>query len=182
MRPYACRRIQGRVGCLVGAARARTVPHAETDAVLDCAVSSDAQSERDARHVSRTTRGLTECAQLAQLKTAAAETIRENARPLTLWNIDSCRFAGLYAIWYKHRCLYVGQSERQTVYARLYAHLSRCHNEALRLWIRVKDGTLRFTACRIDNATVGTIRSVESHLIRHLDPETNEIRPRGKDN
>ena len=131
--------------------------------------------------MSGTTKGSTECDRLARLKADAAETIRENPRPLTLWNIDSCRFAGLYAIWYKHRCLYVGQSERQTVYARLYAHLSRCHNEALSLWIRVKDGNLRFTTYRIDDVTVGIIPSVESHLIRHLDPETNEIRPKGKD-
>ena len=116
---------------------------------------------------------------MAELKATAMERIRENAKPLSLWNIDNCKFAGLYAIWYKHRCLYVGQSERQTVYSRLYAHLSRCHNEGLRLWIQVKDGTLRFTSCRIDNVTAGTIRAIETHLIRHLDPETNEIRPCG---
>ena len=60
-----------------------------------------------------------ECGRLAVLKATAMERIRENARPLSLWNIDNCKFAGLYAIWYKHRCLYVGQSERQTVYSRL---------------------------------------------------------------
>ena len=121
--------------------------------------------------------GATECGRLVQLKAVAIESIRENARPLSLWYIDNCKFTGLYAIWYKHRCLYVGQSELQTVYARLYAHLSQCHNEALKLWIRVKDGTLRFTSCRIDNGTAGTIRAVESYLIRHLDPETNKTRP-----
>lgn len=117
---------------------------------------------------------------LARLKAVAISSIRENAKPLSLWYIDNCRFTGLYAIWYRHRCLYIGQSDRQTVYARLYAHLSQCHNESLRLWIRVKDGKLKFTSFRIDDAAVGTVRAVESYLIRHLDPEANKVRPEGE--
>ena len=107
--------------------------------------------------------------------------IRRNHRSLSLKQIEESQFAGLYAIWYRHRCIYVGQSDQQTVYDRLYDHLSNCHNELLRLWIRVKDGTLRFTSSRVDETGYGkgTIRQVEAYLIRTLNPETNKQRPGG---
>ena len=121
-------------------------------------------------------------AAVSQLKTAVMDEIRQNHRPLSLRNVDNCQFSGLYAIWYKHRCLYVGQSERQTVYTRLYAHLSDCHNERLKLWIQVKRGVLRFTSSQVDDDESGTIRKLESYLICKLAPETNKQRPCGGSN
>lgn len=118
---------------------------------------------------------------LCELKTRVLVDIRRNHRSLSLKQIEEPQFAGLYAIWYRHRCIYVGQSDQQTVYDRLYAHLSNCHNEFLRLWIRVKDGTLRFTSSTVDEMSYGkgTIRRVEVYLIRTLNPETNKQRPGG---
>ena len=118
-------------------------------------------------------------ATMSRLKTVVMEEIRQNPRPLLLRNVDNCQFSGLYAIWYRHRCLYIGQSERQTVYARLYAHLSDCHNDQLKLWIQVKRDVLRFTSSHVDDEESGTIRKLESYLICKLDPETNEQRPGG---
>ena len=117
-------------------------------------------------------------ATMSRLKTVVMEELRQNPRPLLLRNVDNCQFSGLYAIWYRHRCLYVGQSAQQTVYARLYAHLSNCHNERLKLWIQVKRGVLCFTSSYVDDES-GTIRKLESYSICKLDPETNEQRPRG---
>ena len=116
---------------------------------------------------------------LCNLKAIVLKKVQEDRKSLSLRNIEHFKFVGLYAIWYRHRCLYVGQSERQTVYSRLYAHLSDCHNERLRLWIRVKDGALCFTSSLIDDEDVDSIRGIENYLIRVLDPETNKQRPGG---
>lgn len=110
---------------------------------------------------------------VCRLRALVLKNIQENHLSLSLLNIDYCRFVGLYAIWYRHRCLYVGQSDRQTVYDRLYRHLSDCHNENLRLWIRVKNGDLRFTSSKVGDDNVSAINGIETYLIRVLNPETN---------
>lgn len=114
---------------------------------------------------------------ICQIGNKVLDEIRSNRRQsLLLKNIDGCKYLGLYAVWYRHRCLYVGQSDKQTVYDRLYRHLSDCHNARLKLWIRVKDGELGFTSSAVCHSARHLIRGIERWLIEQLDPETNKVR------
>ena len=120
---------------------------------------------------------------LCDLKARVLVDICCDHRPLSLKQIERSRFAGLYAIWYRHRCIYVGESHLQTVYDRLYAHLSSSHNDLLRRWIRVKNGILLFTSSAVDEERhgTGTIGRMENYLIQSLNPVTNKDRPGGTD-
>lgn len=112
--------------------------------------------------------------------------LRNNHRHLLLREFEETRFAGLYAVWYRHRCLYVGKSDQQTVYNRLWRHVASSHNAALRLWVRVKNGELRFTTLSVETSPLRDlsiqqfIDAAEALLIHKLDPETNIQRP-GRD-
>ena len=105
--------------------------------------------------------------------------ILRNHQMYTMVNIDRCKFKGLYAIWYYRRCLYVGQSKKQTVYDRLYQHLSECHNDDLKLWIDVYKERLMFTTVVFPINIQDLIDQSEVYLIHSLEPETNKQHKRG---
>ena len=105
------------------------------------------------------------------LKSEVLTSIQSNPKPLTFYDAEFCKYTGVYAIWFRHRCLYVGQSTRQAVAKRLQSHLARCHNDDLNLWIRVKRDKLNFTTSAIaDGRSIGAL---ETYLIDALKPETN---------
>lgn len=110
---------------------------------------------------------------------ASVRLIQENPHPFVPGHFDDASFLGVYAIWYGHRCLYVGKADPGTVANRLWSHFLRSHNQHLRLWIRVKNGGLRFTSCDVhkrlpkSSADTDLIGSVEHYLIHALKAETN---------
>ena len=106
------------------------------------------------------------------LKHDVLTSIRSNYKPLTFHDAEYCDFPGVYAIWFRHRCLYVGKSAKQAVAKRLYRHISRCHNPELKLWIHVKRDKLNFTTTAI--ADERSISLLEIYLIDSLKPETNK--------
>lgn len=75
---------------------------------------------------------------------------------------------GIYILWFKSRCLYVGQS--QNLRGRLTQHWQKSHNEGLRLWIDAYRADLRF-----DYRETEPERLIheERRFIRRLHPETN---------
>ena len=120
------------------------------------------------------------------LKRRLLSAIRENSRRFVLREFQNTQFVGLYAIWFRHRCLYVGKSDQRTVYDRLWKHLASSHNPELKLWIRVKNGDLRFTTVAIKAVPYHSISleafvtAAEDLLIETLNPETNIRRTGGR--
>ena len=43
---------------------------------------------------------------------------------------------GIYMIWRKKRCIYVGESTEQSLRTRLMNHYNNCHNPCLKDWIK----------------------------------------------
>lgn len=95
---------------------------------------------------------------------------REPARlRFTYQNIESVPSdPGIYTLWFKRRCLYVGRSEN--LRERLTQHWRHSHNETLRLWIEGYRPELRFEYRLTPPVRLST---VEEHLIQRLQPETN---------
>ena len=42
---------------------------------------------------------------------------------------------GIYSIWSRTTCIYIGKAQNQSLKKRLLQHYSRCHNEKLKAWI-----------------------------------------------
>ena len=106
------------------------------------------------------------------MRPAVLDQIQVNRQPLTLPNVETRTYPGLYAIWFRHRCLYVGKSDQGTVYSRLRKHIGgECHNDRLRRWYRLKGKELYFTTIQI--VRVDAILKLERYLIDELEPETN---------
>lgn len=119
------------------------------------------------------------------LESSLLNAIKRDHRHFKPREFEDTRFVGLYAIWYRHRCLYVGKADQGTVHDRLWKHFASSHNPFLRRWIRVKDGDLRFTTVAIEAAPLEQtelqvfVTAVEGLLIQTLNPETNIQRPGG---
>lgn len=96
-----------------------------------------------------------------------------NKQRLQFRFIEQAKCIGVYAIWWKHRCLYVGKSEDGTIYNRLCNHIAACHNDNLRRWVKYKNGELRFSFVEISEAVEGLISQVETKLISSLGAELN---------
>jgi predicted GIY-YIG superfamily endonuclease len=47
---------------------------------------------------------------------------------------------GVYSIWSKSICIYVGQAKKQSIKDRLLQHYSGSHNDYLALWIKSTHG------------------------------------------
>ena len=99
----------------------------------------------------------------------------ENQQRLQFRFIEQTRCKGVYAIWWKHRCLYVGKAVNDTIYKRLASHLSGSHNRNLSLWIGAKNGDLKFSYAELNYFVdkVKIISMVETQLIKVLEAELN---------
>jgi excinuclease UvrABC nuclease subunit len=78
---------------------------------------------------------------------------------------------GVYGIWYKTRCIYVGKAVRQGVGTRLCQHWEASHNYLLQLWIEAARGELTFNYCL--EATDHRIDVMERYYVRKLQPDAN---------
>ena len=87
---------------------------------------------------------------------------------------ENAKCPGVYAIWWQHRCIYVGRSTDGTVYQRLCSHMADCHNGSLKNWIKAKGDGLKFSYLCLDNIINDEmISTIETGLITALNAETN---------
>ena len=84
---------------------------------------------------------------------------------------------GVYGIWYRRHCLYVGQAKSQPISKRLASHWKSTHNLKLKAWIEAKGPNLRVAFRAIENRD--RIDSLERYYIRRFQPLTNAIRYEG---
>ena len=83
---------------------------------------------------------------------------------------------GIYCIWTKSSCIYVGKAEQQTIGKRLLQHYANCKNPGLRTWIE-SSYDLYFRYLEIGNKLA--ISAIEKKLIVKLSPLANVITYRG---
>ena len=89
---------------------------------------------------------------------------------------ENSKCPGVYAIWWQHRCLYVGRSTDGTIYNRLCSHMADCHNNVLKSWIKVKGDQLKFSYLCLDGISeLSMISTIETELIRLLNAELNVL-------
>ena len=79
---------------------------------------------------------------------------------------------GVYGIWYKRHCIYVGKAVQQTIADRLRQHWSRTHNEALQMWIDAEGPNLKVAFLAIDDCK--RIECYERYFIGRFQPLANE--------
>tara|TARA_Y100001954_G_C15631776_1_gene513072 strand:- start:144 stop:491 length:348 start_codon:yes stop_codon:yes gene_type:complete len=79
---------------------------------------------------------------------------------------------GIYAIWSRTTCIYVGKAENQSLKKRLTQHYSRCHNEKLKAWIN-SSHQLWFGIEPVTN--LEAIDAKERNRIKKYAPLTNEL-------
>ena len=78
---------------------------------------------------------------------------------------------GIYAIWYRQRCVYVGQAARQTIADRLRQHWRKTHSANLQMWIDAEGANLRVAYHVV--ADVATIKDCEDFFISRFEPYAN---------
>jgi hypothetical protein len=68
------------------------------------------------------------------------------SKPFRLSNINRIPIEakGVYGIWDKKYCIYIGRTWDQGLRMRLMQHWSDCHNRKLKKWIEVKKQRLDF--------------------------------------
>ena len=77
---------------------------------------------------------------------------------------------GIYAIWAKNVCIYVGKAEKQSLRKRLLQHYNKSHNEKLSAWIK-SSHPLWFSVETVSNLT--SIDAKERNRIKMYAPLTN---------
>lgn len=78
---------------------------------------------------------------------------------------------GIYSIWSKSICIYVGQARNQSFRERLQQHYNGSHNEKLQAWIQ-SSHELWYTLESVENPT--SIDAKERNRIKRLSPITNK--------
>ena len=81
---------------------------------------------------------------------------------------------GIYGLWFKKRCLYVGKAEDQPIAKRLKRHWDGTHNPELAAWIQAKGSELRVAYLVAEEKS--KITALERLYIRRFQPLTNRIR------
>lgn len=77
---------------------------------------------------------------------------------------------GIYVIWSGRNCVYVGETSKQSIRARLLSHLSDSHNPYLNEWIRAKTILKFHYSVHVNHLQ---IKMFESELIKLLTPKCN---------
>ena len=83
---------------------------------------------------------------------------------------------GVYGLWFKKRCIYVGKAEDQSITERLRQHWNDwpgTHNDDLSSWIRAKGSELRVAFVIAEEKS--KVSSLEKFYIRRFQPLTNKI-------
>ena len=81
---------------------------------------------------------------------------------------------GVYGLWYRKRCIYIGKAEAQTIARRLEQHWRGAQNLGLADWVQAKGSELRVSYLVVEKKS--TIGSLEKLYIRRFQPMTNIIR------
>jgi excinuclease UvrABC nuclease subunit len=81
---------------------------------------------------------------------------------------------GIYGLWYRRRCIYIGKACDQTIATRLQQHWSYSHNSYLNLWLAAKAREMRFAYKVIEDPVL--IGQFEKFYIRKFQPITNAVR------
>ena len=81
---------------------------------------------------------------------------------------------GVYGLWYRRRCIYVGKAELQPIATRLKQHWKGTHNPKLAAWVQAKGSQLGFAYLVAEEKS--KINPLEKLYIRRFQPLTNTIR------
>lgn len=79
---------------------------------------------------------------------------------------------GVYGLWYRKRCIYVGKAEQQPIAQRLEQHWKGSHNDHLADWVTAKGSQLRVRYIPVEE--LSEIDSIEKRYIKNLQPLTNK--------
>jgi len=79
---------------------------------------------------------------------------------------------GVYSIWTKHICIYVGKAEKQSLRQRLFQHYNSSHNDELNKWI-VSSHKLWFMYETVQNPVA--INAKERNRVKSFAPLTNKL-------
>lgn len=79
---------------------------------------------------------------------------------------------GVYSIWTKYICVYVGKAEKQSLRQRLIQHYCSSHNDELHSWI-ASSHQLWFTYETVRNTKA--INAKERNRIKTFAPLTNKV-------
>ena len=82
-------------------------------------------------------------------------------------------YYGVYGIWYRRQCIYVGKAATQTIGERLEQHWKRTHNPRLKAWIDAKGTGLQVSFFAVKERD--RIDCTERFYIRRFQPITNDI-------
>ena len=80
---------------------------------------------------------------------------------------------GVYGIWFRNRCIYIGEAYAQPIAIRLAQHWRESHNPELADWVKAKGAELRVTYI----AAVGNhgIHDLERLCIQRFQPMANRV-------
>lgn len=81
---------------------------------------------------------------------------------------------GVYGIWFKRRCIYIGKAASQSILERLLQHWRGSHNPVLCAWIQAKGSELKVSFQVADDAA--QINALEKSCIQRFQPLTNKVR------
>jgi len=79
---------------------------------------------------------------------------------------------GVYSIWTRRVCIYVGKTDKQNLRSRLRQHYRNSHNESLRLWVN-SSHVLWFSYEVIGNDMA--IAAIERNRIKQYAPLANVL-------
>ncbi len=79
---------------------------------------------------------------------------------------------GVYGIWFRQHCVYVGQATKQTIAERLRQHWRKTHSDNLQMWIDAEGANLKVAYLAI--AEAGKIDCYERFFIKRFQPLAND--------
>jgi len=80
---------------------------------------------------------------------------------------------GVYGLWFKQKCVYIGKAKEQSIPKRLEQHWKGSHNPLLANWISSKGSSLIVAYCDIKE--LNKIDDFEKYYIKRFQPLTNKI-------
>ena len=81
---------------------------------------------------------------------------------------------GVYGIWFRRHCIYVGKADLQPISTRLEQHWRHSHNDLLHAWIVAKGKLLKVSYMVL--STRNNIDIYERYFIARFQPLTNKVR------
>ena len=94
--------------------------------------------------------------------------------PFMVFSVSPATAHGVYGIWFRRRCIYVGKADLQPISTRLKQHWEHSHNERLQAWIKAKGRRLRVSYLALSPRK--NIDIYERYFIARFQPITNRVR------